>query len=93
MILVLTYNAVHQSSPQYISELLSPYQPNRHLRSCDQGLLSIPRARLKYYGVWRFSQCAPVLLNRLPPVIQQSDTHEIFKRKLKTHLFKFAYSC
>ncbi len=90
-VLVITFNALHGSAPSYISDLLQPYSTNRSLRSSTQGLLVIPRTRLKTKGDRAFQAVAPRLWNALPSDLRASPTLHIFKAKLKTHLFRQAF--
>ena len=41
LLLVLTYQALHGTAPQYMTDLLFRYQPTRSLRSSDALLLTI----------------------------------------------------
>uniref|UniRef100_A0A671U025 Reverse transcriptase domain-containing protein n=1 Tax=Sparus aurata TaxID=8175 RepID=A0A671U025_SPAAU len=90
--LLLTYKALHHLAPTYLCNLLHEYSPSRTLRSTSTGLLTIPTPRLSTMGARAFSCSAPRLWNSLPPHIRQSDSITTFKSKLKTHLFKLAYS-
>ena len=44
--------------------------------------------KVKSYGYRAFAVSAPELWNKLPDDIRSCDNLNIFKRKLKTHLFK-----
>ena len=47
-LLLLVYKSLNNQGPQYIQEYLQPYSvTGYHLRSCDQGLLKIPRTNLR----------------------------------------------
>ena len=73
-------------APSYISSLLSH-------RKCSSGqeLLTVPIAKLNTYGDRAFSIAAPRQWNNLPLSIRKSPSIAIFKRHLKTYLFKQAY--
>ena len=90
--LLLTYKALNHLAPTYLCDLLQEYTPSRTLRSTSAGLLTIPTSRLTTMGARAFSCSAPRHWNSLPPHIRQSDTITTFKSRLKTHLFKLAYS-
>ncbi|XP_077936617.1 uncharacterized protein LOC144383352 [Gasterosteus aculeatus] len=90
-ILTLTYKALHQLVPPYLSELLSPYQPHRSLRSTSARLLFTPTSKLRSFGDRAFSRAAPKLWNSLPILIRDSDSITTFQSRLKTHLFSSAY--
>ena len=90
-VLLLTYKAIHGSAPSYISELISNYTPGRNLRSSTRNLLCQRSTRLLQYGGRSFSSAAPKLWNQLPDYVRNAKSLDIFKRKLKTHLFSAAY--
>ncbi len=53
-ILVITFGALHGQAPAYIKGLLQSCITCRNMRSSDQGLLVVPRSRLKIKGdFWR----------------------------------------
>ncbi len=79
-VLVFTYRALHGQAPVYISDLLHPYFTSRSLRSSDQGLLPVPRARLKTKGDCAFKVVAPTLWNTPPIDIRFAVSVGIFKK-------------
>ena len=87
-ILLLTYKALNELSPSYITDLLSPYVPTRNLRSSEQHLLQVPHTSTHYYGERAFMVAAPTLWNSLPLHIRQAQTIHTFKKLLKTHLIR-----
>ena len=87
-ILLLTFKALNNLCPSYISDLLETYMPTRSLRLSTRNLLVIPRSKLKSYGDHVFSVFAPKLWNDSPEIIKCSVDLNTFKRKLKTYLFK-----
>ena len=76
----------------YGSSILSHRTCSRSLRSTDQKLLAVPKSRLKTYGDRAFSVAAPKLWNELPLDLRSLDTINLFKKHLKTDLFKKAYN-
>ena len=92
-LLVLTYKCLNDLAPSYLKSLLLPKSETIFkLRStCNPYLLKTPASRLVYGGDRAFSTAATFEWNKLPIEIQSSESIEIFKRKLKTHLFKKAY--
>ena len=91
-ILLLTFKAIHNQTPAYISDLLQPYIPTRTLRSSTKKLLTCTTYKNITYGGRAFSHAGPKLWNALPLDIRESTNLETFKRKLKTHMFTRAYS-
>ena len=90
-ILLLTHQCLHGKAPRYLSALLHPYEPSRSLRSENQFLLKENKMRLKTYGDRAFSSCAPRLWNLIPVHLRKCEEIGIFKKDLKTHLFKLAF--
>ena len=87
-ILLLVYKSLNNLAPAYINRLLKNYKPSRNLRSVDQGLLTVPKSNQWTYGDRAFSVAAAKLWNSLPLDIRNSGSITLFKRKLKTFLFK-----
>lgn len=90
-VLLYTFKIVNGLAPTYLSDLVTPYVPTRNLRSADKLLLKPTTYRLETYGSRAFSVCAPTLWNALPTELRMNTSIDIFKRKLKTHLFKIAF--
>uniref|UniRef100_A0AAY4DRN7 Reverse transcriptase domain-containing protein n=1 Tax=Denticeps clupeoides TaxID=299321 RepID=A0AAY4DRN7_9TELE len=90
-ILLLTYKALNGLAPQYMSELLVPYEPPRPLRSMGAGSILVPKVQKVTAGSRSFSYRAPQLWNSLPVSVRDSDTVSVFKSNLKTYLFSLAF--
>ena len=90
-ILLLTFKARAKLAPQYIQDLINDYTPQRNLRSGSKCLLETPNYNLESYGKRAFSVAAPRLWNSLPMELKTSTSIDIFKKKLKTYLFKHSY--
>ena len=90
-ILLITYKALNGQAPTYLSDLLSYYRPARPLRSSTQNPLRNPCYNLKNYGGRSFAVAAPRLWNALPMAVKSSNSVDIFKRQLKSHLFPCSY--
>lgn len=91
-ILLIVFKVLHGVAPKYLCDLLVPYNPGRTLRSSSQGLLYKPRFNLKSYGGRSFAVAAPSLWNDLPIELKNCSSVATFKKFLKTHLFKKAFS-
>ena len=90
-ILLLTYRALNELAPAYLTELVSFYCPEKDLRSAHQLQLKVPKTRLKTYGDRSFKYAAANEWNKLPIDIKQSSSLGSFKSSVKTHLFKLCY--
>lgn len=91
-VLTLTWKSLHQMTPPYISNLVTIYNPTRSLRSTNSLKLRVPKTRTRY-GDRSFQKAAPELWNNLPIRIREQTNLSLFKRALKTHLFKMSYNC
>ena len=89
-VLLLVYKALNGMAPLYITELLSYCTCSRTLRYTDQN--TSLKSTLKTYGDRAFSVAAPKLWNELPLDLRSLDTINLFKKHLKTDLFKKAYN-
>ena len=87
-IILLKHKALHQQSPIYIQDLIRRYSTSRTLRSSSTLRLTPVNFNLKSYGYRAFTVSAPELWNKLPDDMHSCDNLNLFKRRLKTHLFK-----
>ncbi len=76
-IVLLTYKALNDLAPAYLTNLLSHYNPTRSLRSQNSGLLVVPRIAKSTKGGRIFSYLAPKLWNSLLDDVPGSDTHTL----------------
>ena len=93
-IAVLTFRALHGLAPAYLSSDLRRIVdfPSRYqLRSAATGRLDVRSTRLKTVGDRAFIVAGPRLWNSLPDNIINCQSLPVFRRKLKTHLFRHSY--
>lgn len=92
-IAMLTFKCINNIAPSYLSCLLSLRQINSHSSRADNDFYILkqpPHPRcIKTTGA--FSHSAPKIWNDLPYAIRSLTNIEVFKKSLKTHLFKFAF--
>jgi len=92
-LLLYVFKAIHGNAPIYLQELVEHYKPGRALRSENNMLLRLPNnVRTKRYGERRFDKAAPTLWNNLPSSLRNEQSLDVFKRDLKTHLFRIAFT-
>ncbi len=91
-LLVFVFKSLNGLAPTYLDALVKHHTSARSLRSSDQQLLTIPRARLKLKGDRAFSVAAPKLWNLLPVSIRSAQTISSFKLLLKTYLLTQAFN-
>ena len=89
---LLTHQCLHGLAPLYLQELLTPPTNSRTLRSGSTHTLQTRHTKLCTMGDRAFSAAAPRLWNALPDHLRAPQTTALFKRNLKTHLFKRAFS-
>ena len=90
-VLLLTFKSLNGLAPDYLSDLLTPYRPNRTLRSASENLLTVPSCKTKSFGGRAFEVSAPALWNSLPSEMRKITSVDFFKRRLKTFLFSLAF--
>ena len=78
-ILLLTYKALNNLTPSYISQLVKRNIPSRDLRSSTSNRLVNVSYNLKTYGFRAFSSAAPALWNELPQNIRCCSSVNEFK--------------
>ena len=88
-ILTLIHKSIMGKVPGHLQNLLAVHKPGRPgLRSAlDTNLLVVLFARCKTFAECSFSIQGPKLWNSLPDDLRSKRDTDIFKRKLKTHLF------
>ncbi|CAJ0965431.1 unnamed protein product [Ranitomeya imitator] len=91
-LVTLTYKAIHNLSPRYISELISQYLTSRNLWSSQDHLLSSTLIRSSSNRLQDFSPNVPHPLEFCAPTVRLSTIFGSIRRNLKTHLFRKAYS-
>ena len=85
------YKCLHGLAPPYLAELCVPVADvgaRRRLRSASRGLLDSPRFNMSNYGRRAFSFAGLRAWNSLPEYLRQASSLSVFKRSLKTYLFK-----
>ena len=64
-ILLYAYKALNGLAPEYLSNMVESYAPDRVLRSASQNLLVVPRGKHCQYGMRTFAMAAATLWNFL----------------------------
>ena len=91
---LLVYLSINDRAPGYLRDKLTfvSDRPGRaSLRSAQTRNLDVPRTRLRL-GERAFQVAAPTAWNKLPEDIKCATTTALFKKKLKTFLFKSVYN-
>jgi len=87
----LTFKTMQFGQPTYLRDLVKFYDPVRTLRSSSKRLLCLDRCRT-VVATRSFKHSSATIWNSLPVDIRDCNTIDTFKRKLKTYLFKLAFS-
>ena len=90
----LTFDCIRGTGPVYLKQVICPVSDlsRRSLRSAGRGDLFVSRANTSI-GQRSFSIAAPTVWNALPPDIRSPhNSRQQFRSKLKTHLFRQAYT-
>ena len=90
-ILLLVYKCVQRTAPTNLQELISvnTYKRLGLCSSQDDCKLHIPRVNRETFANRSFKAVGPRWWNSLPIDIRRSSSITIFKKQLKTYLFKF----
>jgi len=92
---VLAYRCQHNMAPRYLAAQLqqaSNVGYRQRLCSSLSAMLDVPRAEHVTIGGCAFSSTAAHVWNSLPTAVQSSESLDIFRRRLKTKLFKRSYN-
>ena len=91
-VLVTIHKALYSdTAPAYVVELCTKYKPNRQLRSsADHWRLEVSRA-LNHYGARSLPVLGAQLWNKLPKELRTISSPKVFRKCLKTVLFKEVY--
>ena len=87
-LLVFVYRSLNNQAPEYLSNCLNLYTPTRALRSASDPLRLTYSITRTLAGDRTFTVSASKYWNDLPLTIRQSSSTSIFRRALKTHLFR-----
>lgn len=87
---VLVFRSLNGCAPEYLSNLLSMYEPPRALRKRKHLQLQTKDTRTKS-GDRSFSAAGPVVWNGLPTYVKEARTERVFRARLKTFLFENAF--
>ena len=91
---VLMHGAVHGQSPSYIKDVFVPLSDlpgHSRLRSAAAGQYDVPFTRTQF-GRRALSVAAPTEWNNLPTNLRSIADITAFKKAIKTHFFRQAYS-
>ena len=90
-VLVLTYKCMKNIAPSYLCDLVQAYAGPRNLRSNELFYLHVPFTDSQFIKNNAFSYVGPSHFNALPLPVRSSPSLDVFKSRLKTHLFKQCY--
>ena len=91
---VLVYKCLHGSAPLYLASELcrsADVQGRNRLRSASTSQLVVRQTRRTTLGDRSFLVSGPRLWNTLPQHVTSASSLQIFKSRLKTHLFSSAF--
>ena len=90
---LICFKCLRDEAPIYLKEFLTVYSPSRTLRSSsDKSKLVLKNSpNYVFYGGRSFPAIAPKVWNDLPKAIRESSNVNIFKSKLKHHIFRQTY--
>ncbi len=87
-VLVLIWKCLNSMSPVYLQNLISIYQRDSRLRKLTEGTTLCKPFSTKSAGHGAFGYTGPRLWNNLPTQLRQSTSVHVFRKQLKTELFR-----
>ena len=93
-ILMTTFKCITGIAPKYLWDLICIRNSTwDNMQSNNTGIILHPQ-KVKYqtFAAWSFMYTAPTLWNQLPKHIRNSPNMDIFKKRLKRHLFCQAFN-
>ncbi len=87
-VLMFAYKTTTGTAPIYLNSLVQTYAPSRSLRSASERRLVVPSQRGTKSLSRTFSWTVPSWWNDLPISIRTAESLAIFKKHLKTNLFR-----
>ena len=87
-LLLFVYKILNNQAPKYLDTCLNLYTPTRSLRSSSDPLRLTYSVTRTLAGDRTFTVSASKYWNDLPLTVRQSSSVSIFRKALKTHLFK-----
>ena len=89
---LLVYKALHGLAPPYLASSCIPKSTIQRsgLRSSAEDHLCVPKTKTKF-GERSFNVAGPSAWNSLPDFVRDAESVDIFKSRLKTHLFRQSY--
>ena len=91
---VSQYRSLHGTAPRYLSDFLrrvADWPSRRRLRSATSSQFDVRPSRLVTVGDRSFGSVGPKLWNSLPDDTTSASSLWVFRKKLKTHLFRLSY--
>ena len=76
--MLLVCKAMHGQDPEYLNELLIPYNPQGPYAPSNN-MLIVPRCHYADTEKRAFGVCAPKMWNDLPRSVREKDSLEMFK--------------
>ena len=93
-ILTTTLKCITSLAPKFLQDLIS-IKNNTWDNMCSNNtstILHTPKVKYQTFAAWSFRHSTTTLWNQLLKSIKDSPNLDIFKKKLKTHLFKHAFN-
>ena len=93
-IAVITFKTIHGMATKYLHDLIDIRQSHHYNLRSNKGIVLCDESGMfkRTLGDRSFRAAALKIWNKLPDDIKVSQKLDTFKRKLKTHYFKLAFS-
>ena len=88
--MLFVFKCLNGLAPPYLVELITIKENSCNCEIISDGCLQESKTTNKF-GDRAFSVCGPVLWNRLPDCMKETNSLDKFKKELKTHLSTEAF--
>ena len=92
-VILITFKALHDMAPSYISNLVHVRQNTKHSHRSNNAILLTPplKKSVATTGDKSFTVAAPILWNSLPSEIRNVHKLDKFKQRLKAYFYCLAF--
>ena len=93
-ILTTTFKYITGMAPKYLQDLIiiKDYIQDSMCSNNTSTILHIRKVKYQAFMTWSFRYSVPTSWNQLPKSIKDSQNLDIFRKKLKMHLFQHAFN-
>lgn len=89
--LCLAYHCTHNEAPEYLRKMFVKNETKSYNLRKETNVYLVPKSKCRSFGDRAFEVNGPRLWNTLPPALQSINDFKMFKKELKTYIFRKVY--